>query len=142
MEKDRALAAKMADHDNPGASRNGWHPMGNELDRAARVLRRAQMTLHRWAEEMCNGTIQREGEQADGKPFRVVEYGARFGLVNKFAKIPAPDREAGALRRVAKACKVIGFHFYHQTDPRGCALYVAKHPLNHDNYNTGVACIA
>jgi hypothetical protein len=34
-------------------------------------------------------------------------------------RYPIADREAGALRRVAKVCAELGLHFYHQTDPRG-----------------------
>jgi hypothetical protein len=53
-----------------------------------------------------------------------------------------PDREAGALRRVAEACKAAGLHYYHQTDPRGCALYVAAEPLNAQNYSSrGIPCL-
>ena len=43
----------------------------------------------------------------------------------------------GALRRV----KATGLYFYHQTDPRGAALYVANVPLNNQNYSSiGVCC--
>lgn len=105
---------------------------------AARTLRRAQLTLHRWAEEECNGTIQREGELGDGKPFRV--WGQN--LAGKLHTHPVPDREAGALRRVAEVCKAAGLHYYHQTDPRGCALYVSTEPLTSNNYSTkGIACL-
>jgi len=101
---------------------------------AARTLRRAQMTLHRWSEEMCNGTIQREGPDGDGKPYR-----RTFHKSNVYGR-RVPDREAGALRRVAAVCQEAGLHFY-QTDPRGCALYVAAFPLDHSNYDQGVACL-
>jgi len=106
----------------------------------ARTLRRAQMTLHRWAEEMCNGTIQRDGEQGDGKPFR--HYDRMFrDTPERELRYPVADREAGALRRVAKACKDAGLFFYHQTDPRGCALYVHTEPLTSSDYNRGIACL-
>lgn len=101
----------------------------------ARTLRRAQLTLHRWSEEMCNGTIQRDGEDGDGKPFRYWDPGQRF-------KTPVPDRERGALARVEQVCKAAGLYWYHQTDPRGCALYVGAVPLTDQNYSTaGVACL-
>jgi len=112
---------------------------------AARTLRRAQMTLHRWSEEMCNGTIQREGPDGDGKPVRVWTgqlwsfHAKRMEHTER--RTPCPDREAGALRRVAAVCKEAGLHFYHQTDPRGCQLYVAAFPLDHSNYDQGVACL-
>lgn len=140
--KNRALAGQIAETLNPGSLANGWHPMGRELTEHARTLRRAQMTLHRWAEEMCNGTIQREGEQGDGKPFRVVESSTMRNPDQWIRRTyPVPDREAGALRRVAKVCKEAGLYFFHQTDCRGCALFVAAFPLDHSNYDRGVACL-
>ena len=138
QEKDRALSGQIAEQLNPGSLANGWHPMGRELNEAARTLRRAQLTLHRWAEEMCNGTIQRAGEQGDGQPYR--HYGT--GTKGPFLTVKCPDREAGALRRVAEVCKAAGLHYYHQPDPRGCALYVSAEPLTDQNYSgRGIACL-
>lgn len=117
-----------------------------ELSTTAATLRRAEMTLHRWAEEECNGTIQCEDKLAAEGPrlcFRHFEV-RHEGTGGKW--IPAepvriPDREAGALRRVAKVCRETGLHFFHQTDPRGCALYVAAEPLTASNYSQrGIAC--
>lgn len=53
-----------------------------------------------------------------------------------------PDREAGALRRVAAVCAALGCHYYHQTDPRGCALYVSRDKLNDADYTRGVGVSA
>ncbi len=112
----------------------------------ARTLRRAQMTLHSWSEEMCNGTIQREGPDGDGKPFRV--WDGSIGLDSETKRMkwgrnthPTPDREAGALRRIEQVCKEAGLSWYYQRDPRGCALFVAAFPLDHSNYDRGVACL-
>lgn len=103
----------------------------------ARTLRRAQMTLHRWAEEECNGTIQREGEDGDGIPHRWSN-GDRSAPRDLG---PIPDRERGALARVEAVCKAAGLYYWHQTDPRGCALYVAAEPLNAQNYSSrGIPC--
>lgn len=87
------------------------------------TLRRAEMTLHRWAEAECNGEIQRDDET--NKPRRY--YGAEMQH-----STPTADREAGALRRIAAVlAKHPELTFYHQTDPRGCALYVIhKSDLN------------
>ena len=104
----------------------------------ARTLRRAQLTLHRWSEEMCNGTIQRMGEDGEGKPFR---YYDGPGVIQGRSVVPIPDREAGALRRVAEVCKSAGLHYFYQRDPRGCALFVAAFPLDYSNYDRGVACL-
>lgn len=44
------------------------------------------------------------------------------------------------IKRIAAACKAFGLHYYHQTDPRGCALYVAREPLTGTNYSSiGIA---
>ena len=42
-------------------------------------------------------------------------------------------------RRVAAVCARQGLHFYHQGDPRGCALYVSTAVLDGHNYTQGVA---
>jgi hypothetical protein len=100
----------------------------------ANTLRRAELTLRRWAEELFNGTIQRLD---DGKTYRY--HGA--GTPGPFFTTRAPDRESGALRRVSALCKRLKLHFYYQTDPRGCALYVSAQPLTHQNYySVGVEC--
>lgn len=82
------------------------------------ILRRAQMVLHRWAERECNGEIER-GESRpeichDGRGNRV------------------PDLETPALKRIEKIVTARNarfpdrpaLRFYHQRDPRGCAVYL------------------
>jgi hypothetical protein len=106
----------------------------------ANTLRRAELTLHRWAEEDCNGTIQRpwaDTVDGDSRPYRPGNLMGQYceGL---WARIP--DRERGALRRVAAVCDRLGLHWYHQEDPRGCALYISGEPLPANNYTRGVAC--
>lgn len=97
----------------------------------SKALRRIEMTLKRWAEAMCNGEIQRDEES--GKPRRA----ARMPVTGLHRGMwPIADREAGALRRLkaivaARNHRVIptGLPFlipYHQTDPRGCMLYLVK----------------
>ena len=137
QQKDQALAIQIAERLNPGATDNGWHPLGVKLERAARTLRRAQLTLRNWATEECNGTIQREGSEGTGQPFR--HYGN--GTKGPFLTIKIADRERGALARVEKVCKEFGLHYYQQGDPRGCALYVDIKPFRDHNYNNGIACI-
>lgn len=86
-------------------------------DAEADILWQAQGRLHRWAERECNGDIERD---ADDKPGR---YGGRDG--KRFFRIP--DLEAGALKRVAAVMeRHPDYVAYHQTDPRGCALYIVK----------------
>lgn len=108
----------------------------------ANTLRRAEMTLHRWAELECGDGDQWaswaiERDEA-GKPW-MCRY-PHNGPVVKGRTLIA-DRENGALRRVEALCKRLGLYYYHQTDPRGCALYVASVPLDAQNYSTdGISC--
>ena len=93
------------------------------------TLRRAEMTLHRWHELECGdandyGTsycLNRDEET--GKAF--MEYHYRDGKVSRRSY---PDKEKGALRRIAEVLKgkenIAGF--YQQGDPRGCALYILR----------------
>ena len=102
----------------------------------AQTLRRAELTLHRWSEEECNGTIQRPWEgtvDGDPRPYRPTHLSGIWSRI--------PDRERGALRRVADVCERLGLHFYHQGDPRGCSLYVDNEPIPDNNYTRAIACI-
>ena len=94
----------------------------------ADALRRIEMTLTRWSEQECGdsnayGSWAIERNEA-GKPYMVRHsHQAPF----KTTQYPIPDREAGALRRLAL---IMARHpewtAYHQSDPRGCALYVVR----------------
>lgn len=105
------------------------------------ILRRAALTLHRWAEQECGdgndyGSWCITRDETTGKPYR--EYHPNNG--NTATRTLIADREAGALKRVKAICARHGLQFYHQTDPRGCALYVAKEPMAGDSYSSvGVA---
>ncbi len=107
----------------------------------ANDLRRAERTLHRWAEGECGDSNDRaswaiERDETTGKPYRCV-----YPHTGPMYRERIADREAGALRRVRAICERVGLHFYHQTDPRGCALYVAAVELEGRNYSSnGVAC--
>jgi hypothetical protein len=91
-------------------------------------LRRIEMTLQRWGEKECgdgsNWAIERD--ETTGKPFNV------WHGEGKPSRHPIADREAGALRRLEGI--VINRNtrnenqvaYYHQSDPRGCALYLIK----------------
>ncbi len=99
----------------------------------AESLRRISMTLHRWHELECNADVQRfipkriEGKlcyivaEESGRPYLVSHDGAK----HRYTAIP--DRERGALKRLAKIMKRYpSLSSYVQTDPRGCALYILK----------------
>ena len=106
--------------------------LGFSFDDSSTLIR-AERTLARWGEAECNGDIQRD--EKTNIPWRY------FGNEHQH-RCATPDREAGALRRVTAICERAGAHFYHQTDPRGCSLYVSREPLTDNNYNNGIAvCI-
>ena len=97
---------------------NRLDAMGFDVDEVD-ALCRIERTLSRWAEHECNGNIEREGDNADGKPFW-----SSPGL-GRHMMYPIADRERGAIRRLdAIMARHVGFKSYVQGDPRGCALYI------------------
>ena len=108
----------------------------------AQTLRRAAMTLHRWAEGECGDSYGNliERDEVTGKPFLTSDWGTRWGVVGRRVRRPIADREAGALRRVAEVCDKHGLYYRHQQDPRGCALFVDSEPIPNNDYTRGVAC--
>lgn len=86
----------------------------------AKALRRIAMTLHRWAELECgfeHGGIERD--EVSGLPYWV------SSATNKRWRIP--DRESGAFKRLsAILARYPELVSYHQTDPRGAALYILR----------------
>lgn len=107
----------------------------------ARTLRRAAVTLRRWAEEECGNSnafasYSIERDEATGRPFRTIyPHDAQ-----RPTRYPIADREKGALERVKRLCERLGLHYYHQGDPRGCALWIDREPLPNNNYTRGIAC--
>ena len=100
----------------------------------ATILRRAELTLTRCAErEAGDGSnYYLERDETTGNTYNVhVATGRR---------LRTPDLEAGALKRIAQLCEQIGLFYHHQTDPRGCALYVHNEPITEENYTNGAAC--
>ena len=121
----------------------------------AQTLRRISMTLSRWAENECEGLIERD-ESRNNRPFW-----SNPGTGQHFVA-PVADREAGALRRLGaifarhrdrqtpswpdgEAIYPNPLSYYVQGDPRGAALYILRPgdvPVGADVescYNRGVA---
>jgi hypothetical protein len=94
------------------------------------TLLKAEGALQRWAEAECGTgtethTVSIERDETTGKPFRRVQF-RRAGQW-KENRYPVRDMEAAALRRVAAIAEAHpGMSFYHQGDPRGCALYLIR----------------
>jgi hypothetical protein len=84
-------------------------------------LRRISLTLHHWAERECNEDIE---TRDDGSAWLTPRSRQTSEVPGKAYRIP--NREAGALRRLTGiiASRKRTVTYYHQTDPRGCALYI------------------
>jgi hypothetical protein len=88
-------------------------------------LIQAARALHRWAEEICNGTIQADETknpagcwETTGKYYRYYEI--RPGEYVRSNRVP--DRETAALKRAQVIAEKIGATIEHQGDPRGAVL--------------------
>lgn len=111
-------------------------------------LRRIEMTLHRWAELECGDSNDfyswslarghKKGgdfvyDEENGKPY-IERHSNRPNSEGKYPVYYTltPDRERGALRRLDAIVKARNLRSdahvipYHQTDPRGCALYILQ----------------
>ena len=103
----------------------------------ARTLRLAELALRRWSERECgdgsNWHIERD--EKTGIPY--AHYNGPNPLIKPYR---IPDREAGAIKRVRAVAEHYNLHFYHQTDPRGCSLYISDEPLTSQTYYRGVRC--
>ena len=106
----------------------------------ANTLRRAQITLHRWAELECGDGNDYASWAIERDDDTGLPYMCRYPHDGKMRRLRIPDREAGALRRIAEFCKRLDLLYYHQTYPRGCALYVSKEPFTQFDYTRGIAC--
>ncbi len=91
------------------------------------AIRRIAMTLHRWNELECGDGNDRaswsiERDDETDKPYMVT-----YPHTGKSYRRPIPDREKGALARLAKImAKYPDLQACHQTDPRGCSVYIVR----------------
>ena len=83
------------------------------------ALCRLNAVLHKWAEDECNGVIQRDDDTGQPRRYRLDKGGNP--IPGRGTKIP--DREAAAIRQATEIAERNGGHFYHQCDPRGCQVY-------------------
>ena len=105
----------------------------------ANTLRRAQLTLHRWAELECGDGNDHASWSIERDETTDLPYFCTYPHTGKMQRRRIADKERGALRRVEAVCQRMGAHYYNQGDPRGCALYISKEPLNGSNYTNGLA---
>ena len=83
------------------------------------VLRQCEKALHKWSEDECNGRIQWDDETGEPRLYRKDQWGSYT------CKGPVTfNREDHYLDLARKQAARYGLQIYHQSDPRGCALYV------------------
>lgn len=95
-------------------------------------IRRDSITLRRLYECECNGcTRERPAgwSWSDYDKVRIIQ----MAWVEK--------RIEAVRSRIERNCKALGLHYYHQTDPRGCALYVSNNPISDNSYSTSSVAI-
>ena len=86
------------------------------------TLLRIERTLHRWAERECNGEVEVDD---DGRAWHSWHDDLHTGPTVHRVRIP--NRERGALKRLsAIMARYPALGAYHQSDPRGCSLYVFR----------------
>jgi hypothetical protein len=94
----------------------------------AERLLKAERALQRWAELECGDSNEWaswhvERDEKTGKPYRVT---IPHRGTTKDRRYPIRDMERAALRWVREIAEPLGLVWYHQTDPRGCSLYVGR----------------
>jgi hypothetical protein len=96
------------------------------------ALRRISMTLQRWGELECGdgndyGSWAIERDEQTDKPYMVHHHWGYGQGKATTTRRPIADREKGALKRLsAIMAQYPGLSAYHQTDPRGAALYILR----------------
>ena len=110
------------------------------------ALRRIEMTLSRWGELECGDGNNYNSWAIERDPDTDKPYMVTYPHNGKSYRTAIPDRENGALKRLAGImARYPTLVAYHQTDPRGCSLYVIRKDdiidLAVDRmYNPGRAC--
>lgn len=107
--------------------------LGIDLETGSK-LRRIANTLRNWFEMECGTenaagssiSIERDGENGDGKPFQRIQYATANGYVDK--RYPVADREAGARKRLAAIMAPFKRRLvaYIQGDCRGASLFILR----------------
>lgn len=83
-------------------------------------LKRLAKVIHKWNEDECNGAIRWEGDNEE-IPRRY--YLDNYGTYTKAGPIMR-NKEQQSLESAWKIAESHGYSVYHQTDPRGCSLYL------------------
>ncbi len=82
-------------------------------------LKRLAKIIHKWNEDECNGIIQYDDDGITPRRYHNDRYGCPC--------VPGsavPDKSEAAVENARKIAAKHGLSIYHQSDPRGCSLYV------------------
>jgi hypothetical protein len=108
-------------------------------------LLRCERALRRWSEQECGDSNDYcswviEWDEDTNTPYRCTyPHGS-----NKVHRVRIPDREKGALKRAAKIAAKANppLRVYHQSDPRGCQLYLLPDSISDEaassTYTNGI----
>lgn len=104
--------------------------------------------LHKWAEDECNGRIQWEEDPCTGEDAPRLYGQDRWGAYTVPYSGFIPNREARYIKEAQQIAAQCGGLIYHQTDPRGCALYFyresdlqgSKFPIDQCYNSVGLPC--
>lgn len=92
---------------------------------AYNAYRRHGQALHRADENSANGTRNGESPRYEGSK-----------LVNGYTE-EHYDKETKPIHaKLKEMTKTHGLHYYHQSDPRGATLHLAKEKLDSNNYSS------
>lgn len=105
-----------------------------------------QKRLRQWAEQECNGAIQWEDDPETGAEIPRRYHLDRWGACTVKGAI-IPNREAKLIKEASRIAAECGGLIYHQTDPRGCALYFYRledlrgYPIDQCYSSIALACV-
>ena len=85
------------------------------------ALRRIERQLQLWGEDECNGLIQWDDETESYWRYSVNGFGEP---AKRFKRLP--DRPAIWLTEADRLASAVGLKVYHQSDPRGCQLWLYR----------------
>ena len=103
------------------------------------------MNAEGWALWLADQVLEKASVWLSLKDAEMLRRGVRrLEMENRRASGPDADRVAKATLRVAEVCDRNGLEFFHQGDPRGCALYLSKagDGMNDANYSRFIPCYA
>lgn len=95
-------------------------------------IRRDAITLRRLYECECNGCTRDKFSS---------ETWAQYDK-NREAQMAWVEKRVETVRsRIERNCEALGLYYYHQTDPRGCALYISNNPISDNCYSTSAIAV-